>query len=72
MVRRDYQQPLDWSWEESWHNVQMPPNMAKELRVSLLMGLINHTYQQISLSAWREFCVEFLEVAIARARFVAL
>ncbi len=42
------------------------------LRVSLLMGVFNHTYKQISLSAWREFCVEFLEVAIARARFVAL
>ena len=37
------------------------------LRVSLLMGVFNHTYKQISLSAWREFCVEFLEVAIARA-----
>lgn len=78
MVRRDYQQPLDWSWEESWHNVQMPPNMAKEQRVARitpgqsLMGVFNHTYKQISLSAWREFCVEFLEVAIARARFVAL
>ena len=34
MVRKDYQQPLDRSWEESWHNVQMPSNMAKEQRVA--------------------------------------
>ena len=48
----------------------------RELHVSLRgqspNGCVDHTYQQISLSAWREFCVEFLEVAIARARFVAL
>lgn len=54
MVRRDYQQPLDWSWEESWHNVQMPPNMAKEQRVvrisCSIRGSVINTCADIAIS----------------------